>query len=391
MVTIDVLQRWGSTLALFSAGSVYVAYYLKRVVKRPMFACGNKKLEGFLRSHVPSAFQAYWPPFWCFQSHAHTILAVLFRLFIRKSYRREFTTTPDGGEIILDWLDANESSNISSDRRPTVLIMPGLTGSSQESYIKHYADDMQRLGFRSVVMNQRGYGGSKLRKLKRTSQSLVQHLSHPVFSTTTMANALLCKYAKRILCCIILLNYLAEYGSKAPLVGVLSVSAAWDLLKSNKSLEENLNWLLFNRFLTSNLRSYLKRNKHMIEDKYNVDHILESRTLYQFDNRVTAKMFGYKDATDYYTHASPYNKLNKIKVPTLCLNAADDPFAPLPTLPLTSANESSHVAMVVPMYGGHLGFMLGAIPIGKTLINRVFSEFMTAMFNHEDEMSKITR
>lgn len=58
---------------------------------------------------------------------------------------------------------------------------------------------------------------------------------------------------------------------------------------------------------------------------------MQSRTLYQFDNRVTAKMFGYKDATDYYTHASPYNKLNKIKVPTLCLNAADDPFAPLPS------------------------------------------------------------
>ncbi|XP_071855353.1 phospholipase ABHD3-like [Apostichopus japonicus] len=391
MVTIDVLQRWGSTLALFPAGSAYVAYYLKRVVKRPMFACGNKKLEGFLRNHVPSAFQAYWPPFWCFQSHAHTILAVLFRLFIRKSYRREFTTTPDGGEIILDWLDANESSNISSDRRPIVLIMPGLTGSSQESYIKHYADDMQRLGFRSVVMNQRGYGGSKLRTPRGYCAGNTEDLNFVISHVKSLyPDAPLAAIGLSI-GGIILLNYLAEYGSKAPLVGVLSVSAAWDLLKSNKSLEENLNWLLFNRFLTSNLRSYLKRNKHMIEDKYNVDHILQSRTLYQFDNRVTAKMFGYKDATDYYTHASPYNKLNKIKVPTLCLNAADDPFAPLPTLPLTSANESSHVAMVVPMYGGHLGFMLGAIPIGKTLINRVFSEFMMAMFNHEDEMSKITR
>lgn len=381
----DTFQEWILTLALLSVGSLYAAYYLKRVASKPIIACGNPKLQEFLQKHVPSIFQVYWPPFWCFQGHAHTILAVGFRIFISKTYRREVTETPDGGEIFLDWMDADDTSTINKARRPTVIIMPGLTGSSKESYIMHYADDMHRLGFRSVVFNQRGYGGSKLRTPRGFCAGNTEDIHFVVSHVKKLYPDAPVAVIGLSIGGIILLNYLAEYGDKAPLVGALPVSAAWDLMKSNRSLEENLNWLLFNSYLTNNLRNYLKSHAHMIEDKYDVEHVLQSRTIYQFDDRVTAKMFGYRNADHYYTEASPYGKIDKIKIPTLCLNAADDPFAPLKTLPLTSASKSSHVAIAVPQYGGHLGFMQGTVPVGKTLISKVLSEFMSGVFNHPDD------
>lgn len=40
-------------------------------------------------------------------------------------------------------------------------------------------------------------------------------------------------------------------------------------------------------------------------------------------------MFGYNSLEEYHADATPATKIGRVKVPVLCLNAADDPYVPL--------------------------------------------------------------
>lgn len=70
------------------------------------------------------------------------------------------------------------------------------------------------------------------------------------------------------------------------------------------------------------------RHRHKYNEKLNMDHVLSSQSIREFDERVIVPMFGYKHVSEYYEDAGLYNKVHKVVVPTLCLNAADDCFAP---------------------------------------------------------------
>ena len=53
----------------------------------------------------------------------------------------------------------------------------------------------------------------------------------------------------------------------------------------------------------------------------------QSQTLREFDDRFTAKMFGFKDWKDYYNHGHSYKKLPHVDIPTLIITAEDDPLS----------------------------------------------------------------
>lgn len=114
----------------------------------------------------------------------------------------------------------------------------------------------------------------------------------------------------------------------------------------------------------------------------NYDSILQSRTLAEFDDRFTIHMWGFRSikgkliaqfcvivqltlfaCSEYYDESSNKGKLDRIKVPTLCIAAADDMFAPVDSLPIDEIQQSSHVAMIVTQRGGHIGFMEGLLPL----------------------------
>ena len=54
--------------------------------------------------------------------------------------------------------------------------------------------------------------------------------------------------------------------------------------------------------------------------------VLRADTLYTFDNLVTAPLHGFRDTDDYWLRASSAPHLPAITVPTLVLNARNDPF-----------------------------------------------------------------
>jgi predicted alpha/beta-fold hydrolase len=85
------------------------------------------------------------------------------------------------------------------------------------------------------------------------------------------------------------------------------------------------------------------------------------RTFRDFDEHVTAPLHGYRGADHYYAVASSRQYLHGIRVSTLLLHAADDPFMTAQAVP--RADElSPTTTLELSAHGGHVGFVGGRWP-----------------------------
>lgn len=114
-------------------------------------------------------------------------------------------------------------------------------------------------------------------------------------------------------------------------------------------------------------------------EKVNFDEVKKSTTIKQFDERFTSKMFGFQSVDHYYDEANLINKIHNIKVPTLCVSAADDMFQPQDALPLKIPEENENLAFLVTARGGHIGFMEGVFPLLPFFSERLYEQYLLAM------------
>uniref|UniRef100_G3PZ32 Phospholipase ABHD3 n=1 Tax=Gasterosteus aculeatus aculeatus TaxID=481459 RepID=G3PZ32_GASAC len=317
----------GLSLVLgFSAA--YTCYYLLSVAKKPQLISGGKKFYHFLREQCPVVSETYYPTFWCWESRIQTLLRPFVTAKPGVVYRNELIKGADGGQISLDWFDNDDSaSHPDPAARPTVLLLPGLTGTSRESYILHMVQQSRDLGYRMMLA-----------------------------------------------------NYLGRKGRKTCLKGVIVFSAGWDVFECTASLEKPLDRFLFNSYLTSCLQASVHRHRPVLEKCYDIDHIMKAKTIREFDERFTSIMFGYPTNDDYYHDASPVHKLKSVQVPMLCLNAADDVFSPSHAIPVEAVKQNPNLAMLITCHGGHIGFLEGLWPRQSTYMDRVYRQFTKAVF-----------
>jgi len=376
--------------AIIALVSLYV-YYQILVIRPVNLHCkSSSPFTKLLKKHMPILTENYKPTIWCFEARLQTVFASLMRRTIPKiEYKREIHKLFDGGEVALDWISPDEEVG---DDAPIILFLPGLTGESQSEYIKSFVNIARwRLNARSVVFNFRGRGGHGL-KTPRTycasnSEDLASVVNH-IHDTYPDAPVLALGVS---LGGIILGNYLAEQGEKA--IGLLNaammVSVCFDPFKGTESLEKKGLNLMLNRHLANCLvESIQEVQHHFVHSKlWNLDHVYNSKTVKEFDERFTCHQFGYRDCNDYYTHTKIKGKINRIKVPLFALNAEDDPFSPGDSLPVDEAKRSDYFAMLTTSYGGHIGFMEGFWPTRYHFSDRIFEQFAKAVF--EEHSSQI--
>lgn len=140
-----------------------VVYYLWGCEgQTPILVCSDG-FRVFLQRHCPMVVEQFRPTPWCWGGRLQTLVRVFIKSSPAVTYRNELIRTGDGGQISLDWVD-NAGSAAYPDclSRPTVLILPGLTGNSQQTYVLHAVNQATRRGYRSVVFNNRGFGGEEL-------------------------------------------------------------------------------------------------------------------------------------------------------------------------------------------------------------------------------------
>lgn len=138
-------------------------YYLwGRMSQTPALVC-SEAFSVFLHKHCPVVAETFSPTPWCWGGRLQTLVCALIKSRPPVTYRNELIRTVDGGQISLDWVDNQASTAYpESSTRPTVLILPGLTGNSQQTYVLHAITQASRHGYRCVVFNNRGFGGEEL-------------------------------------------------------------------------------------------------------------------------------------------------------------------------------------------------------------------------------------
>lgn len=140
------------------AVSAYIIHYFKNYGKLPVLFCKpGSKFDSFIRKRVPSSKTRYMPLYWFAESRCQTILRYFLPCFARITCRREVVRPSNGGQFYLEWYD-NVTSNsfLDCETRPTIIILPGITSTSDSSYIKSMVGRLLNRGYRVIILVYRG-------------------------------------------------------------------------------------------------------------------------------------------------------------------------------------------------------------------------------------------
>lgn len=261
--------------------------------------------------------------------------------------------TPDG-----DFLDVNWATAGSNEEAKRVAVLThGLEGSTSRPYMRGMARTLVKRGWDVCAWNLRSCGG----ELNRCAASyhsgktealacVASHAFERGYSTMTLIGFSLGGN--------LTLKYLGERGDELDdrVCGGVAISAPVDLKASSRQIGLATNWHYTQYFLRS-LRQKIRRKAERHPETVGTEALCGIRTLRDFDDAYTAPLNGFRDADAYYRAASSKPHLTEISVPTLLINAADDPFLADSCYPTDRIAGHPHVTLEVPKSGGHVGFV----------------------------------
>ncbi len=273
------------------------------------------------------------------------------------AYRRERWELPDGDFIDLDWVDGPADA-------PLLVLFHGLEGDSDSHYARFVMAALKQRGWRGVVAHFRGCSG-ELNRLPRAYHSGDSAEIELILRRLHDGNGHAPLHAVGFsLGGNALLKWLGEQGAAAQelVQSAAAVSAPLDLPVAGATLDQGFNRVYTARFLKTLKPKALAKLAHFpaLFDRQAVARIDSIRA---FDSLVTAPLHGYRDADDYWARAASKPLLKSIQVPTLVINARNDPFMSGTVLP-TVAEVSPRVTLEFPQTGGHVGFVSGSFPGG---------------------------
>ncbi len=155
----------------------------------------------------------------------------------------------------------------------------------------------------------------------------------------------------------VLLKWLGESGD-GPVRVAVAISVPFDLASGAIRLEQGFS-RVYRRYLVGKLKRKTRAKAALLEGRVEVERVLRSRTFVEFDDAATAPLHGFANAKDYYARSSCNRYLGAIRVPTLLIYAADDPFLPAGAIPRAAVAANPHLAAAFTQRGGHVGFVSG--------------------------------
>lgn len=304
---------------------------------------------------------SFTPAWWLNNRHLQTVYPALMRKTARPCCRRERLVTPDNDFLDIDWCGEGQ--------QPLVMLLHGLTGSSQSGYIIGLQQALLAQGWRSVALNFRGCSGEynhtarcyhsgeteDIQFLYHTLRQREPHMPMAAVGFSLGGN--------------VLLKWLGEQGHNLNLEAAVAVSVPYLLAECATRLDTG-----FAKVYRDNLLAELK---HYVAAKHayltmlgkseeanklaQVGDLSGIRSFWQYDGLVVAKLHGFKDAQDYYQRSSSRQFLKAIRVDTLLLHSEDDPFMTPAVCPQPNELSASTV-LELSRSGGHVGFITGSNP-----------------------------
>lgn len=292
----------------------------------------------------------YRAPWWLPGGHLQTIVPVLVRR-PRVAWTRERWDTPDGDFVDVDWAGAPHAPRL-------LVLFHGLEGGSASHYARALAARAARQGWRVALPHFRGCSG-ELNRLPRAYHS--GDSAEAAWLIERFANTGCALYAAGVsLGGNVLLKWLGESGRRAAKLvrRAAAVSAPLDLAASANALDRGFNREVYARHFLWTLRRKALEKLRRHPGLYDPARVRAAKTFRAFDDAVTAPLHGFRDAEDYWARASCGPWLAAIAVPTLVLNARNDPFLPARALDAAaaSARDNPFLTLEFPATGGHAGF-----------------------------------
>lgn len=306
------------------------------------------------KAFVPRPFS---PAKWLPGRHGQTIAGRYLREKGGVRYQRERMETEDGDFVDLDWATVDGAEVAAG--APLVLLVHGLEGSASSSYILESCRALAELGVRGVAMNLRSCSGEMNRALRfyhagdtADLDAVFRHLRgrepHAPFGAIGFS-----------LGGNVLLKYLGERGESSAVRAAAAVSVPFDLMAGAVYMDGSFMGRVYTEAMLRSLRRKFSQKSAEIGDRCDAGRALSSRSFRDFDDAVTARLHGFRDVEDYYGQSSSGQFLASIRVPTLLVHSADDPFVPPHVIPRDAVAANPDLTAVFTEHGGHVGFIQG--------------------------------
>lgn len=296
-------------------------------------------------------FKSAW---WLPNGHFQTLWPALFRQPVNAiELNRERLELPDGDFLDLDW--------IGKGKGPIVLLLHGLEGSIDSHYAKGMLRTIEREGWRGVFMSFRGCSG-EVNRLARA------YHSGDTGDLSLVINLLRAREPETKLAAIgfslggnVLLKWLGETGENNPLTVAAAVSVPFELAKSITRISSGFSRVYQKHLLNclqKKFNSKVEANSTVMKTFSDLPNI---KSIYEFDDKITAPLHGFLSADDYYEKCSSRQFLHSIRTPTLLIQSRDDPFMPKDLMP-ERYELSPMITLELTEKGGHVGFVTGRVP-----------------------------
>ncbi len=286
----------------------------------------------------------YRPPIILFNRHAETIYPSLVRKVDLIPTQRERIITPDDDFLDIDWYK--------NDGSRCVIISHGLEGNSGRPYVKGMARAFFNNGIDVAAWNFRGCSGEVNRQLRfyhsgatDDLKAIVDHVGKSYSEVFLVGFSLGGNLT---------LKYLGENSVHTAIKKAVAFSVPIDLHASCIEISKPGNWIYSRRFLKALKAKII--SKAAVRTDLRIDGLNAVRTLLEFDDKFTGPLHGFAGAIDYYTKSSSIHFIDKIKIPTLIVNALNDPFLSSNCFPRDDFRNHQWVKFEFPKNGGHVGF-----------------------------------
>ena len=308
-------------------------------------------------SHGPSEY-TYRPAWWVPGAHAQTMWGKFFRKRDTHGATVERWDTADGDFVDVHRLKAEPDA-------PRLLLLHGLEGTIRSHYVAGFFGEAKRRGWGADLLIFRGCGDepNRARRFYHSGEtSDLAFVLDRILSEHSNSSVLLAGVS---LGGNVLLKFLGERADRldARVLGAAAISVPFDLEKGARHISTGFAKVYDRHFLRT-LRAKALAKLAVYPDLFDPAQLAAAKSIYDFDDAVTAPVHGFRDARDYYAKSSSLPWLAHIRRPTFLLSAIDDPFLPSSVLDDVRrvADGNDALSLEFPYHGGHVGFVSGALP-----------------------------
>lgn len=323
--------------------------------------------------------ESFRPAFGSSNPHVQTILGRLLRPAFDVPLRRERLELPDGDFLDLD--HAGDNSVVGGEAAPLVVVLHGLEGRTTRRYMGTTFRALLRRGLRPVGLNFRGCSGEPNRLARAYHSGETDDLRFVLESLRSRHDVPIGVMGYS-LGGNVTLKFLGEAAAGSRRAGDLvnagaAVSVPFDLAAGAAVLERGLMArLVYAPYFLRKLRPKALEKGPLLEDRCDLQAVARARTIREFDDLVTAPIFGFDDAADYYARSSSARFVAGIRVPTLVVHSRDDPFLPADRIPEAELRANPAIRPVITDRGGHQGYLAGSLLHPRFWVEEITADFM---------------